>query len=164
MEILKQYIPLCWFKNNPLQLPSSVSFFQTNLFVYFVVEFFTQANMIPPLEAFFEVTAETLLTLLFVYIVLMLNRTMHNYMQVASAILISENIVAIFGVPVIVWLTISHHWLSYTLLIGLIFWDFALITYVMKKVLAVNLLASIIVSFFYFATTYGAAYLLTLVI
>jgi hypothetical protein len=164
MEILKQYIPLCWFKNNPLQLPSSVTFFQRNLFVYFMVEFFTQANMIPPLEAFFEVTAEVLLTLLFLFIVLSLNRTMHNYTQVASAILVSENVVAIFGVPVIVWLTVTDHWLSWTLLVGLIIWDFSLVTYIMKKVLNIDLIAGLVVAFFYFATTYGAAYLLTLAI
>ncbi len=164
MEILKQYLPLCWFKNNPLQLPSSVTFFQKNLFVYFIIEFFTQANMIPPLEAFFEVSAETLLTLLFILIVLSLNKTMHNYMQVASAILVGENIVAILGVPVIVWLTITHDWLSYVFLFGLILWDFALVTYIMKKVLSIDLVAGLVVSFFYFATTYGAAYLLTLVI
>lgn len=162
IEALKAYLPLCWFKNNPLQLPKSVSFFQKNLIFYFVVEFFTQANMIPPWEAFSEVCTETLLTLFFVFVVLSLNRTLHNYIQVMTAILISENVVAIFGVPVIVWLTVTHHWLSYTLLFILIAWDFALVTYIMKKVLAIDWLASFIVSFFYFIATYGLAYVLTM--
>jgi len=162
MEILKQYLPICWFKNNPLQLPSSLLFFKQNLAFYFIVEFFTQANMISPFEAFFEVTAETLFTLLFIFLVLTLNKTMHTYVQVASAVLVSENVVAIFGVPVIVWLTVTHDWLSYTVMALLIAWDFALITYIMKKVLAVDLLASLIVSFIYFIATYGAAYMLTI--
>lgn len=164
MDNLKHYLPLCWFKNNPLQLPRSVIFFQQNLAVYYIVEFLTQANMIPPIEAFFEVTMETLLTLLFVAVVLGLNRTIHCYIQVMTAILLTENIVAIFGVPVIVWLTATHDWLSYASLVSIIIWDFSIVAYVMKKVLAIDTLASAIVSFFYFATTYGLAYLLTLLI
>jgi hypothetical protein len=164
MDILKLYLPLCWFKTNPLQLPRSIQFFQLNLGFYFLVEFLTQANMIPPIEAFFEVLAEIVLTLLFVAITLGLNRSLHCYFQVMSAILVSENIVAVLGIPVIVWLTVTHDWLSYTFLITLILWDFSIITYVMKRVLAVDTLASLIVAFFYFVTTYGLAYLLTLVI
>lgn len=162
MEILKQYLPICWFKNNPLQLPHSVLFFKQNLAFYFIVEFFTQANMISPFEAFVEVTTETLLTLLFIFVVLTLNRTMHTYMQVASAILVSENVVAIFGVPVIFWLTVTDSWFSYAALALLVAWDFALITYIMRKVLAVDLLAGLIMSFVYFIATYGAAYMLTI--
>jgi hypothetical protein len=162
MDLLKHYFPLCWFKNHPLQLPSSVAFFQKNLIFYFLVEFFTQANMIPPFEAFTEVIADTALTLLFVAIILSLNHTLHNYIQVASAILVCENAVSILGVPVIVWLTVTHDWLSYTVLAILMIWDFSLITYIMKKVLAIDVFASVVVTFFYFITTYGAAYALTL--
>jgi hypothetical protein len=162
MDILKQYFPLCWFKTHPLQLPSSEAFFKQNLIFYFTVEFFTQANMIPVFEAFTEVIADTALTLLFVVIVLSLNRTMHTYIQVASAVLFCENMVAILGVPVIVWLTMTHDWLSYTFLVILLVWDMALISYLMKKVLSIDIFASVIVALLYFATTYGAAYALTL--
>lgn len=162
MDILKQYLSLCWFKSHPLQLPSSKAFFQQNLIFYFVLEFFTQANMIPVLEAFVEVFMNSGLTLLFVVIVLSLNRSMHNYIQVASAVLFCENIVSIFGVPVIAWLTVTHDWLSYTLLAGLFFWDYALITYIMKKALVIDIFASLVVTFLYFICTYGLAYSLTL--
>lgn len=162
MELLKLYLPLCWFKNHPLQLPSSVPFFKANVIFYFTVEFFTQANMIPPSEAFFEVIMDTSLTLLFIFAVLGLNRSTHNYMQVACAVLVCENVMSVFGVPVIVWLVFSHHWLAYTLLAALMIWDYALITYLMRKVLAVDMIAGVIVAFLYFATTYGIAYSLTL--
>lgn len=162
MDILKSYLPLCWFKNHPLQLPSSSLFFKQNLFFYFVLEFLTQANMIPVSEALVEVIADTAFTLLFVVIVLSLNRTIHNYIQVATAVLFCENIVAIFGVPVIAWLTVTHEWPSYVILIGLVAWDFALITFIMKKVLTIDIFASLVVAFLYFMLTYGAAYGLTI--
>lgn len=158
------YLPLCWFRNHPLQLPSSVKFFWQNLIFYFTVWFFVQANMIPVLEAFFEVTIETVLTVLFIVAILALNRTMHNFMQVATAVLVCENAVAIFTVPVAVWLTVTHDWLSYVALTALILWDFSLITYIMKKVLAIDIWASIVVTVFYFGLTYALAYGLTLLI
>lgn len=164
MDVLKLYLPLCWFKNNPLQLPISESFLKQNLAFHFVLVFITLANMIPVLDAFVEVFAETVLTLLFVFVILSLNRTMHAYIPVVSAILLTENIVSIMDVPVIAWLTLTHDWLSYTALVGLIIWDYALVTYIMKKVLAVDIFASLVVTFFYFMTTYGAAYVLTLLI
>lgn len=161
LDLLKQYLPLCWFKNHPLQLPRSVPFFQQNLAFYFLVWVIVQANMISTLEAFVEMTLETALTLLFVAVVLSLNRTLHNYIQVATAVLLCENMVAIVGVPIIVWLTVTNSWISYIFLAALIFWDFALITYIMKKVLAIDIWASLVVSFLYLLTTYGAAYGLT---
>ncbi|MEY4768161.1 MAG: hypothetical protein RL637_800 [Pseudomonadota bacterium] len=164
LDILKAYLPLCWLRTNPLQLPHSFKFFQLNLALYFTVEFLTQANMIPPIEAFFEVLAENLLTLLFVLIILSLNRSLHCYLQVMSAILVSENIVAILGIPIIMWLTLTHSPLSYLSLIILISWDFSVITYIMKRVLVIDTTASLIVAFFYFLITYGLAYLLTLII
>jgi hypothetical protein len=118
--------------------------------------------MIPVSEALVEVIADTAFTLLFVVIVLSLNQTMHNYIQAATAVLFCENIVSIFAVPVIAWLTVTHDWPSYVVLIGLVAWDFALITYIMKKVLAIDVLASVVVAFLYFMLTYGAAYGLTM--
>ena len=162
MDILKQYIPLCWFQNHPLQMPRSVLFFRLNLAFYYVIWVIVQANMISQIEAFIEVTAETLLTLLFIGIVLGLNRTLHNYIQVASAILVSENIVAIAGVPIIVWVTVTDSWISYAMLACLIIWDFALVAYIMKKVLTIDIYASLVVAFFYFVGTYGLAYSVTL--
>lgn len=161
LDMLRNYLPLCWFKNHPLQLPRSVPFFQQNLAFYFLVWVIVQANMISTLEAFVEMTLETILTVLFVAVILSLNRSMHNYIQVATAVLLCENVVAIFGVPIMVWLTVTNSWPSYVFMAILIAWDFALIAYIMKKVLAVDIWASLVVAVLYFVTTYGAAYSLT---
>lgn len=118
--------------------------------------------MIPVIEAFVEVFMDTTLTLLFVFIVLSLNRSMHNYIQVISAVLFCENVVAIFGVPIIAWLVLTHSWFSYTVLAVLLIWDFSVITYLMKKVLSVDIFASCIVALLYFVCTYAAAYSFTL--
>ena len=159
MDALKQYLPLCWFKNNPLDLTRSMAFFCQNLLFYYIVMYFLQTNMVDdPIEAFFEVSLETSLKLLFVGFMLLFNKSLYAYIQVATAFLFCENIVTIFGVPVIVWLTVSESPISYYVFALLVFWDFALITYILKQVLSINLIASVALSLFYFMATYGAAF------
>jgi len=164
MNLVKIYFPLCFLKINPLDLPRSVAFFKQNLWFYFVLELFIQANMIDPYEAFFEVVIETSLTLCFVGLILFLNKSNHLYIQIATAVLFCENVIAFFGVPVVIWLTVSESILSYYLLGLLVLWDFILITYIIKQILSINMAASLAISFFYFLMTYFGAYAVTLLI
>ena len=161
MDTLKQYLPLCWFAENPLDLPRSVRFFQQNLWFYFILELFIQLNMIDSFEAVFEVILETGLTLLFVGTMLFLNRSTSTYVTVASAVLFCENIIAVFVVPVMVWLTIAEDEFSYIAMLLLIVWDYALVAFVFKKVLGINTAAGCVISLAYFLSTYGGAYLIT---
>jgi hypothetical protein len=161
MDALKQYLPLCWLRNNPLELPRSVDFFKQNLLFYFVVEYFMQANMTDdPLESFTEVSVETLLTLIFIGVMLFFNRTLYAYVQVTTAIIFCANIIGLFIIPVLIWLTISEEPLSYYLLSLLLFWDYAVVTHIIKQVLSINLLASLLLSLFYFIATYFGAFAL----
>ncbi len=158
MDILKYYIPLCFFNDNPLKLPRSESFFRYNLIIYYFVELFMQVNMIEPWDAFWEVNIETVFTLVFVALMMLLNRNFHYYLQVVTAILVCENFIAIFGVPVMMWLTITDDFLSYVTFGILVFWDVCLVTYIIKQVLSINVPASLAVSCIYFICTYGGAY------
>jgi hypothetical protein len=159
MDLLKHYLPLCGLKLNPLELPRSVDFFKQNLLLYFVAEYFMQANMTDdPFEAFVEVSMAALLTLLFIGLTLFFNRTLYAYIQVTTAVLFCTNVVALFIVPVLVWLTVSEDALSYYVLAVLLLWSYVLVTYIFKQVLTVNLFASLIVSLFYFIATYLGAF------
>lgn len=164
MNTFKLYLPLCWLKVNPLDLPRSVEFLKQNFWFYFIVELFIQANMIDPSEAFFEVIVETALTFGFVGLILFLNKSTHLFVQIITAVLFCENVVALFGVPIVIWLTVSESVISYYLFGLLIFWDFILITFIIKKVLSINTAASLTISFFYFLMTYVGAYSLTLLL
>ncbi len=161
MDILKQYLPLCWLKNNPLELPRSVYFFKQNLLFYFVSEYFMQANMTDdPFESFVEVSIETFLTLLFIGVMLFFNRTLYAYVQVTTAIIFCANIIGVFVVPVLIWLTISEEPLSYYFLSLLLLWDYAVVTHIIRQVLSVNLFASLVLALFYFIATYFGAFAL----
>ncbi|MGZ8190257.1 MAG: hypothetical protein ACXWTS_03400 [Methylococcaceae bacterium] len=120
-----------------------------------------QANMTDdPFESFTEVSYETLLTLFFIAMMLALNKTLYAFIQVTTAILFCENIVAFSIVPILVWLTITDDLLSYYALGLLLFWNFTLVTYVFKKVLSINTAASAVLALFYFTATYFGAFAL----
>jgi len=159
VEILRQYLPLCWFKHNPLELTRSMSFFKKNLLFYFIVEYFMQANMTDdPFESFIEVSIETLITLMFIGFILHLNKTLYAYIQVTTAILVCANIVSLFVIPVLIWLTVSEDLLSYYSLGLLFLWELTLIAYIFRKTLSINLLASLVLSVLYFTVAYLGAF------
>ena len=118
-----------------------------------------QANMTDdPFESFTEVSIETLLTLLFIGFILRLNKTLYAYIQVTTAILFCANVVSLFVVPVLIWLTVSEDLLSYYSL-GLVFlWEFTVIAYIFRKTLAINVAASLALSVFYFSVAYLGAF------
>lgn len=120
-----------------------------------------QANMTDdPIESFYEVTIETFLTLLFIGIMLFFNKTLYAYIQVTTAILVCANVISLFIVPVAVWLTVSEDALSYYVLSLLLLWDYALVTYIVKQTLDINLPASVAIAFLYFTVTYFGAFAL----
>jgi hypothetical protein len=161
VDFLRQYLPLCWFSRNPLELTRSMSFFRLNLLFYFVVEYFMQANMTDdPFESFTEVSIETILTLLFIGFVLLLNKTLYIYIQITTAIIFCANIVSLFIIPVLIWLTVTEDILSYYLLGVIFLWDFMLVAYILGKALSINLPASLALSVFYFIATYLGAFAL----
>ena len=161
IDILRQYLPLCWFRHNPLELTRSTSFFKQNLLFYFIVEYFMQANMTDdPFESFTEVSIQILLTLMSIGFILHLNKTLYAYIQVTTAILVCANTVSLFVIPVLIWLTVSEDLLSYYSLGLLSIWEFTLIAYIFKKIMSVNLAASLVLSVLYFTVTYLGAFAL----
>ncbi|OQW75178.1 MAG: hypothetical protein BVN35_08720 [Proteobacteria bacterium ST_bin11] len=158
MGIIRHYFPLCWFNVSVLDLPRSTRFFKHNTIFYFIAVFFIQFNMSDDIDSIFEVLLETLLTLGFIALVLLLNKTFNSFIQVATAILFCENVVAIFLIPIVFWVTVAEDTPSYTTLALFLIWDMAIIARIFKDVLQVNTPASLVVSLFYFLTTYGGAY------
>ena len=118
-----------------------------------------QTNMTDdPFESFTEVTIETLLTLLFIGFILRLNKTLYAYIQVTTAILLCANVVSLFVIPVLIWLTVNEDILSYYSLGLLFLWEFTLIAYIFRKILSVNTAASLVLSVIYFSVAYLGAF------
>jgi hypothetical protein len=161
MDTVKQYLQLCWFDANPLDLTKSTGFLKLNIVFYEVVQYLLQANMTDdPFESFYEVILELLFTLSFVGVMLFFDKRLNAYIQVTTAILFCTNVLSIFFIPVIVWLTVSDEPLSYYMMGILVVWFYALITHIIKVALAINLFASSSLSLLYFTVVYLSAFAL----
>jgi hypothetical protein len=161
MTTIKEYFKLCWFDASPLDLEKSTGFLKLNIMFYGIVQYFLQVNMTDdPFESFYEIMLELLFTLIFIGIVLLFDKKRFAYVQVVTAVLFCTNVLSLFVVPVMVWLTVSDDPLSYYVMSILALWFYMLITYVIKTTLAINLFASSALSLLYFIVVYLAAFAL----
>jgi hypothetical protein len=159
MDILREYLALCWLNNDPLELPRSVGLFKKSLLIYFIVGYLLQANMIDdPFESFYEISLQVILMLAFIGIMLSLNKTLYLYVQVTTAFLFSANIISAFVVPVMVWLTVTEDLYSYYLFSLLLAWYYAIVSYIIKFTMDINVPASLVLALLYFITTYLGAF------
>lgn len=165
MDTLKEYLALCWFEGDPLDLPRSYRFLKQNWLYYYFSELFMQYNMVNDLlDAFIDVTEETILTIVLIFLILALNRSLNRFVQVASALIVSENLTGTIAIPVVAWLAMSGSILSYVLLSIIIVWELLIISYIFKLVLNINQTASVVMGIIYFIVTYLGVYGLNLVI
>lgn len=159
METLKHYLPLCWCQANPLELARSLKFFKQNFLFFFIVEYIIQANATDDVvESFFELNLEIGLTFLFISLMLFLNKSLPAMIQVFTAILFCANALSLLLIPLIVWLTLTESVFSYYSIGLLLLWYYCLITNILKRVLAINIAASLALAFFYFVTVYIGAF------
>ena len=160
MGTIKAYLPLCWFQHHILRLPQSGEFLKKNLLFYFGVVFFIQFNMSDDIESLFEVILETLLTVCFIWLVLILNRSLDNFSGVCSAVLFVQNCISILIVPVVFWVTTTESLASYIALLLLTTWMIVLVARIFKQILLINNSAALVVSLAYFGIVYGGSYAL----
>lgn len=158
MDAIKQYLRLCWFDINPLDLEKSTGFFKLNILFYEIVQYFLQTNMTDdPFESFVEVILELLLILIFLAVILFFDKMIKVYIKFTTAILFCTNTLSLLFIPIIVWLTVNNDPLSYYTMVLLFLWLYSLITYIIKTALNINYFASIALSLLYFITVYGGA-------
>lgn len=161
MDIFSEYLALCWFEGDPMELPRSTSLFKKSLFIYFLLYYLLQANMTDdPFESIYEVLLQITLMLVFIGVMLSLNKTMYVYIQVSTAILFSANVLSIFLIPIMVWLTVSEDPWSYYFFGVIVLWYYAIVAYIFKYSLLINVPASMVLSLLYFIGTYLGAFAL----
>jgi hypothetical protein len=111
-----------------------------------------------PVESLYEIIIQIIFMLGFIAILLIINKTLYVYVQVATAFMFSANFISVFVVPVMVWLTVSEDLYSYYLFFLLLAWYYAIVAYIIKCVLVINIPASIVLALLYFIVTFLGAF------
>ena len=158
LDIIKKYLPLCWFDTNPLDLEKSSQFLKLNGVFFWIVQYFLQTNMTDdPVESFFEVSYELVLLFVFMGVMLFFDKMLYAYVQLTSAVLFCTNVLSIFFIPVMVWLTVTEEPLSYYAMTIWALWFYSVIAVMFKTALAINTIASLALSLLYFTVVYLGA-------
>lgn len=158
MSISGQYLHLCWMSGSPLELPRSTRFFYQHLLFNFAAFFFIQFNMTDDIESVSEVIFETLLSLGFIASTLWLNKSSHAYIQVGSAILFCQNVLALFLIPIMFWVTGSENWGSYSVLALVLLWNWLTTAHIFRMAYNINRLAGLVMSLFYLLISFGGGF------
>ena len=164
--MLKQYLPLCWLGEIPDNLSTSKSFIWRNLVLYICAGLFIQGNIIDPAEASIQILIELFITVVFVFTLLKIKKSLAQFEVVFTAFIICENFFYLAALPIAIWY-ITVRTSEYSMLpiyggIILVIWFCAMISSLLQKLFNFRVMPSILLSVFYFIATYLVSFALLL--
>jgi hypothetical protein len=163
MQLLKKYLLLCRFKNNPIDLQPSRSFLWKNLLFYVVLGIIVEANISDPASATIEIAVETIVTVALIFTLLLCTKKLHFFKQLLTALVVCENFILVLGViteGLDVWAHKTEYE-DYPLYLGgaLVVWFIAIIAYIIKQAFSFETITSISLAAFYFVFTFAGTFL-----
>ncbi|WP_428352957.1 hypothetical protein [Methyloprofundus sp.] len=160
--MLKEYLQLCWLSGYPEDLPTDRKFLFINLGLYLLLGLFIQANISDPIEAFIQIFIEIFITILFMAVLLWKDGSTYNFERFLTAILVCENVVYFFALPLAFWFIFAKgsDTVGYPIYIGviLVVWSIIIITYLIKGLFDYSWRTSTLLSLAYFILTYFGSF------
>lgn len=163
MNLLIEYLQLCWFKNNPRNLLPTKRFFINNLFFYLVLGITVEANISDPADATLEITAETIVTLVLVFLFLAVKKELPLFKQLLTALIVGENFIFTLGIlteilDVVLYKTPYEDYPAY---IGgaLGVWLVAIVAYIINQFFLYDKTTSVLLAIAYILLTFLCPFL-----
>lgn len=164
MQLLIQYLLLCFFKNNPLDMQPSKSFFWKNLAFYVVVGTIVEANISDPVEATIEIIVETIITVLLILTLLFFTKKLPSFKQLLTALILCENVILVLGIITEILDVVAQKtpYEDYPMYLGgaLAIWMVAIASYIMRQVFAFKTFKSVALAVFYLVFTFAGTFVL----
>ncbi|MGR8934348.1 MAG: hypothetical protein ACU837_08170 [Gammaproteobacteria bacterium] len=162
MRLLKEYLLLCWFKNNPIDIQPSRSFIWKNLLFYVVVGIIVEANISDPVEATIEIFVETVITVILIAILLLFTKKLHLFKQLLTSLIVCENFILVLGIitEILDVAAQQTEYEDYPMYLGgaLVVWFIAIASYIMRQVFSFNTMRSVSLAIFYFVFTFAGTF------
>lgn len=163
MALLIQYLKLCWFINNPVDMHPSTSFLWKCVAFYLISGIIVEGLISDPADGTLEVSMRVIVALSLISMLLLFIKKWSLYKQLLTAIFMCENFIVTLGIGTEV-LDLFLHRTEYKevpmyLGVMLIFWYLAIISYVLRRIFTFNKGICFGLAFFYFAATYGGPFL-----
>jgi len=162
MNLLSQYLSLCWFRNNPAELSPSKSFMWKAVIFYLISGFIVEGLISDPADGMLEVLLRTIMAFSSIAILLLIIKEKSYFNQIFTAIFICENFImtlAIATEALDFFMVMNHktyrETVSISLAILLVTWYISIVSYILRQTFAFKMSLSVILAFCYFILTYG---------
>jgi hypothetical protein len=162
MNLLLQYLSLCWFTNNPADLHPSKSFMWKAVAFYLVSGIIVESLIADPADGTLEVLLRTLMAFSTIITLLLIMRKWDYFGQLFTAIFICENFIMTLaiGAEALDLVMVMEHYenreeVSIGLAVFLVGWYIAIVSYIFRQMLSFKMSSSIVTAFSYFILTYG---------
>lgn len=162
MKLLTQYLLLCWFKNNPVDLIPSRSFMWKTVVFYLISGIIVEGLIADPADGTLEVSLRTIMAFTSIAVFLLINKKFQSFNQLFTAIFVCENFImtlAIAAEALDFWMVMNkevyREEISIGLAVFLVGWYLAIVSYIFRQFFSYKMSISIIFAFSYFVLTYG---------
>lgn len=162
MNLLLNYLSLCLFRQNPINLIPGPSFVMKNLAFYLVSGMIVEGLISDPVSGTLEVLMRTIMAFSFITVFLLTMKKWQFFKQVFTAIFVCENFIitlAIVAEVLDVVMVMRHVEYQEEISIGinvfLVGWYIAVISYIFRQVFLYTATPSVISAIAYFIASYG---------
>jgi hypothetical protein len=162
MYLLKKYLSLCWFKNNPIELSPSRSFMWKAVIFYLISGIIVESLIADPADGTLEVSLRTVMAFSSIATYLLVFKKWQYFHQLYTAIFICENFImtlATLTEGLYFWLVMKHYEyaeeVSIAIGVLLVGWYIAIVSYILRQAFLTKMSVSVILAFSYFVLTYG---------
>ncbi|NOS87355.1 MAG: hypothetical protein HOP34_02230 [Methylococcaceae bacterium] len=162
MSLLINYLSLCWFRNNPVDMVPSSSFMWKTVAFYLVSGIIVEGLIADPADGTLEVSLRTIMAFSSISTLLLVVRKWQYFNQLFTAIFICENFImtlATITEAAYFWMIMVHQEyaeeISIAIGVVLVGWYIAIVSYILRQLLESTMSVSVILAFSYFVLTYG---------
>jgi hypothetical protein len=165
MQLLKEYLSLCFFKNNPLDLHPSPQFVWKNLLFYLGIGTLVEANISDVVDGTIEIVVEAIITVLLIFILLFFTKKLNLFIQLLTALIVCENFILFLGVITeildVVLQQTRYAGVPIVLGVDLAIWFIAIVAYLLRQMFLFKTIKSVSLATFYCVFTVVGAFLFT---
>ena len=162
MNLLSQYLSLCWFRNNPADLVPSKSFMWKTVAFYLISGCIVEGLISDPADGSLEVFLRTIMAFSSVAVFLLVFKKWQYFNQLYIAIFVCENFIMTLATVTegLYFLMVMNHQenaeeISIGIGVLLVVWYIAIVSYILRQAFETKMSLSVILAISYFILTYG---------
>lgn len=162
MSLLFQYLSLCGFRKNPVDMQPPKKFMGYTIVFYLVSGIIVEGLIADFADGTIEVLLRTVMAFSSISVFLLVMKKWPLFSQLFTAIFVCENFIMTLGIflEVLDEVMVAAHYeyreeVSIALASVLVVWYLSIVAYILRQVFAYKMNVSAIMAFCYFVLTYG---------